>query len=243
MNRKILISRIFRKTNFTTYLEIGCSKGRSFLPVRCRNKIAIDPEFKIPKTRKLMWLILNPYNLCSKYFEETSDEFFQKRESVLRSLPKLDVVLVDGLHTYRAALSDVLNSLNYLNDNGIIVMHDCFPPDNIAAMPTKLFPTKEEQEIEGWSSQWCGDVWKSIVYLRRNLSDLLDVSVIDVDYGLGIVRVKNKIDCKLMINEESFDAIDRMTYAEMIDNKESVLNLKNCDYAELVIKEISAQFH
>lgn len=241
MNRKKLIQEIFRKTNFTTYLEIGCSKGKSFLPVRCKNKMVVDPYFKITRTKKLLWLIKNPYNVNSKYFEETSDEFFQKREDLLSNSGKVDVVLVDGLHTFRASLNDVLNSLIHLNPYGIIIMHDCLPPDNTSAMPTKLFPNIEEQKVEGWTSEWCGDVWKSIVYLRSNLSELLDVSVIDTDYGLGIVRIKNKIVGKLNIDEKSFNAIDKMTYKEMIENKESVLNLKSSEYARKIVEEISAQ--
>ncbi|MCX6239279.1 MAG: class I SAM-dependent methyltransferase [Bacteroidia bacterium] len=240
MNRKKLIQEIFRKTNFDTYLEIGCSKGKSFLPVRCKTKIAVDPDFKITRTRKLLWFIKNPYNVNCKYFEETSDDFFRLRVDLLNSCETLDVVLVDGLHTFRDSLNDVLNSLNYLNPNGIIIIHDCLPPDNTSAMPAMLFPNLEEQNVEGWTSEWYGDVWKSIIYLRSNFPELLDVSVIDSDYGLGIVRIKNKIDGKLKIDEKSFNAIDQMTYKEMIESKESVLNLKSSDYARKIIEEISA---
>jgi len=243
MNRKKLIQEIFRKTNFTTYLEIGCSKGKSFLPVRCKNKLAVDPYFQVARFRKLMWLIRNPYNIYSKYFEETSDDFFQNREILLQETGKLDVVLVDGLHTFRAALNDVINSLFYLNINGVIIMHDCLPTNSISAMPTKFFPNEEEQKVEGWTTEWCGDVWKSIVYLRSNFSDLLDVSVIDTDYGLGIVRVKSKIEGKLKIDEKSFNLIDKMTYEEMIKDRESNLNLKNSDYTKKVIEEISVKIN
>lgn len=47
MNRTQLIQEIFKKTNFTGYLEIGCLKGKSFLPEREKNKTSVDAVFKM----------------------------------------------------------------------------------------------------------------------------------------------------------------------------------------------------
>ena len=239
MNRIELIQEIFRKTNFTTYLEIGCQSGVSFLPIRCKYKIAIDPHFLIKKTKKIMWLISNPYNIRNKYFEETSDEFFQNRESMLNKMRKEDVVLVDGLHTFQASLNDVLNSLKHLNNNGIIFLHDCLPPHKMAAMPRKE-SSNEGENIDAWTGEWCGDVWKSIVYLRRKLPDLLDVSVLNIDYGLGVVRTKNIVDRDLKIDKNLFDKIDKIKYEEMIENVESMLNLKSVGHVRKIVEEIVA---
>ena len=238
-NRIELIQGVFRKTNFTTYLEIGTENGLSFLPIRCKYKIAVDPIFNISKKSKLKWLIKNPYNIRNRYFEETSDVFFQKREFLLTKLGKLDVVLIDGLHTFQASLIDVLNSLKYLNSKGIIIMHDCLPPHKAAALPTDQFPNEEQKKIDGWTGEWCGDVWKSIIYLRRNLYELLDVSVINTDYGLGVIRIKNKIDRNLEIDEESFNTINKMTYEDLLENVESILDLKSPEYARNIVEEIS----
>lgn len=87
-----------------------------------------------------------PCNINNKYFEETSDDFFLKREDHLKKVKQLDVMLIDGLHTYRASLKDVLNSLKYLNEKGMIVMHDCYPPFKADALPTDNYPTPEEQK-------------------------------------------------------------------------------------------------
>jgi hypothetical protein len=240
MNRVKLIQEIFSKSNFTNYLEIGTRSGTSFFPIRCRNKTAIDPEFAIPWEKKAKWYIKNPCNFRSKYFEDTSDDFFRLRQDHLNKLGHLDVVLVDGLHTFQASLKDVINSLKYLNPNGIIIMHDCLPPNEAAAMPTKQFPTEEERNVEGWSDQWNGDVWKSIVYLRRHCSDFLDVFVLDTDYGLGIIRIKNNIDHELKIDEAYFDEIDRMTYAEMIPRAGELLGVKDVSHISALLEDITA---
>lgn len=241
MNRIGLIQGIFQKTKFQNYLEIGCSKGLSFLPIKAKNKTAVDPFFQIKIKHKVKWYIKEPTNFNNTFFEEESDTFFLNRKAHLENLGKLDVVLVDGLHTFRAALNDVLNSLNYLNKDGIIIMHDCYPSHKASAAPTKLYPTLEEQKaIEGWTDEWCGDVWKSIVYMRKHLSDVIDVCVINTDYGLGIVRVKNKMDVKgLKINEKAFSEIDKLVYEDLVQDPKSMLNLKEPEYTTTIIKEMT----
>lgn len=241
MNRITLIKEIFQKTDFKNYLEIGCRDGHSFLRIKAKYKMAVDPCFKISKRRKIKWLFKVPQNINNKYFEEKSDDFYLKRKAHLNKIGQLDVVLVDGLHTFRASLKDVLNSLKYLNNSGIIIMHDCLPPNMGAALPTKDYPNEEEQNaVEGWTGEWCGDVWKTIVYLRKNLLELIDTCVIDTDYGLGIVRPKGKIENgSLIIDEKSFSDIDKLGYDELIQDTKSMLNLKSSDYTKTIIENIT----
>lgn len=241
MNRIELIQEVFKNTDFKNYLEIGCHKGLSFLPIKAKYKFGVDPSFKISTSRKLKWLLKVPSNINNKYFEETSDDFFLKRKAELKELEHLDVVLVDGLHTYRASLNDVLNSLKYLNTRGMIVMHDCYPPFKAAALPTSNYPSLEEQKgVEGWTGQWCGDVWKTIVYLRKRLGQKVDACVIDTDYGLGFVRPKAKIeDRELIIDEKLYTEIDQLTYDDLAKNPQLMIDLKNAQYAETIIKEMT----
>ena len=241
MNRIELIQEVFKNTDFKNYLEIGCHKGLSFLPIKARYKFAVDPQFQIPTTRKLKWLTRVPSNINNKYFEETSDDFFLKREDHLKKIKQLDVVLIDGLHTYRASLKDVLNSLKYLNKQGMIVMHDCYPPFKAAALPTDNYPTPEEQKgVEGWTGQWCGDVWKTIVYLRKSMPEMVDACVINTDYGLGTVRPKGKIDPgKLIIDEKLFAEIDQLTYDDLAKDPQLMINMKSAEYTETIIEDVA----
>jgi len=240
MNRIELIQEVFKNTNFENYLEIGCHKGLSFLPVKAKYKFGVDPSFKISTTQKLKWILKVPSNINNKYFEETSDDFFLKREEELKKIKQLDVVLVDGLHTYRASLQDVLNSLKYLNTKGMIIMHDCYPPFKAAALPTDNYPSLEEQKgVQGWTGQWCGDVWKTIVYLRKSMPQLVDACVIDTDYGLGYVRPKGKIDGnKLIIDEKLYAEIDQLTYDDLARDPQLMINIKSADYTETIIKDM-----
>jgi len=240
MNRIQLIREIFAKSNLTNYLEIGTRKGRSFLPVMAENKVAIDPALVIPFYLKFYWEFKNPNNKNNNYFDETSDEFFEKRQEFLTQLGHIDVVLVDGLHTYEAALKDTLNSLEHLSDNGVIILHDCLPPNKFAALPTKQFPTKEEKKKHGWTGAWCGDVWKAIVYLRERYPDELDTYVIDTDYGLGIVRKKTSIT-DLSIDKEIFDRINKIDFEEMMPKVDHMLGRKEVGQTQKLIQEIQAK--
>lgn len=64
--------RSLDKTKGKTYVEIGVEAGTTFLQIKAKKKIAIDPKFKIPFYKKL-----SIYNIFkSKYFEMESNEFF-----------------------------------------------------------------------------------------------------------------------------------------------------------------------
>ncbi len=238
MQRTALIQQIISKKKYKNYLEIGCQYGMSFLPTVCRNKIAVDPAFDIPLKRKFKWLIKNPTNIRNRYFEETSDEFFAKRKSELEKYGKLDLAFVDGLHTFEASLKDVLNSLHYLQDDGIIIMHDCFPPHKAGAVPAKNYDDAASMNLPGWDGLWCGDVWKSIVYLKKAFGEQLDVYVIDTDFGLGIVKPKQKITTSLDLDRKLFDEVNQLTYDEMMINPQDMLGLRDVKFAETLISEI-----
>jgi hypothetical protein len=239
-NRIELIQAIFQQTDLQYYLEIGCRKGRSFLPIRAKHKMVVDPAFAIPFYRKWKWGIKVPENANNQYFEETSDDFFAKRGSLIK---QLDVVLVDGLHTYRASLLDALNSLKYLNKDGIIIFHDCLPPNRAASMATELFPTKKEKRsIPGWTNEWCGDVYKTIIYLRKAMPDALDALVVNTDYGLGILRPKTKIDAsQLVINEDLFNEINKIDYDQLMADTKNLINLKDAEHTGVILKEMAGK--
>lgn len=238
MKRTTLIQELIRKKKYKNYLEIGCQYGMSFLPIRCRRKIAVDPMFKIPAKRKLKWLLKNPTNISNRYFEETSDDFFEKRKNVLKRLGRLDIVFVDGLHTFEASLKDVLNSFHYLRQDGIIIMHDCFPPHKAASTPASDYDAAAGMGVPNWNGEWCGDTWKSIVYLKKVYGSSLEAYVINTDYGLGIVRIRKKIDPPFAINQAAFDEVNRLTYEDLMKDPKAMIDLRDVSYAHQLIKDI-----
>ena len=146
-----LIEYLIKKNNYTNYLEIGCDQNQLFSKFLIENKIGVDP-------------------VSGGNIRKTSDDFFKE------NVNKFDIVFIDGLHTYEQVKKDILNSVNFLNENGIILVHDCMP-DSLG-----------KQAVPRYKMQWNGDVWKAIVDLRQK--ENLNIYTCEMDQGIGIITNK-----------------------------------------------------
>jgi hypothetical protein len=143
------------------YLEIGVKRGAVFRHITADEKIAVDPAFKLSgRSRRLA----DAKARATHYFETTSDAFFANEAGFLEERG-IDVALIDGLHTYEQVVRDVENTLRYLREDGVIVLHDCNPPRRSVAFPATSYADFRARN-HWWDLDWSGDVWKVIVYLR-----------------------------------------------------------------------------
>lgn len=222
MNRLDLIHEALSYNRGVRYLEIGVRTCSNLFKVQCKEKIGVDPAYKLSKRSKLnRFLRLER----SKLFRMYSDDFFKKNPS--RVLDKgFDVIFVDGLHNYEQSLRDVENGLKFLNPKGVIILHDCNPKSDARATPVKksfeeLIPKIKANMIEGWDGGWNGDVWKTIVHLRATRKDL-KIITIDDDQGLGVI-MKN-YDGELI--QTNFCELKNANYSYLAENREYLLNLQ-----------------
>ena len=225
MNRMDIVQQVIDHRNARNYLEIGVKKGKLFLKIRARKKMAVDPVLKISTTRKLKYSFRNISNIFNEYYEMTSDQFFATRGSRLAGLNKIDVAFVDGLHTYRQSLIDVQNCLKHLSKKGVILMHDCSPQSDVQACPADSRQHADSISPDGKTAGWSGDVWKTIVNLRSNRPEL-EIFVLDCDHGIGIIAYGSP-DKMLQLNEEKIAA---MSYQDLAENREQLINLKPPEY-------------
>jgi hypothetical protein len=218
MNRLSIIKTLMQQKKLSNYLEIGVNNGHVFFRVNSSFKLAVDPAFTFDTSRKIGKIFVNPYNLFNRYFTKTSDAFFEEDAPQVLSQKKVQLALVDGLHEYAFALRDVENTLQYLADDGVIIMHDCNPQTKEEA------GTYEEWRQRG-KGQWNGDVWKAVLHLR-SLRDDINVFVLDCDQGLGIVT-KGKPENILRFTQPEIRALQ---YEQLNDNRKAWLNLKPAEY-------------
>ena len=117
----------------------------------------------------------------------TSDEFFTKNNHL-----KFDVIFIDGLHEYEQCQRDCINSMKYLNEGGIIFFHDF--------LPRSIY----EEKVPRKQIAWTGDVWKVAVELNNSIN--VELKIINIDHGVGVLKLKKNFQYKKMDNlkNESF---------------------------------------
>ncbi len=229
MDKVQVIQYLLDQINGKTYLEIGVEFGKSFCPVIAQRKFAVDP---IPANPQVRAHLLQ--HLKASYYQTTSDDFFACKGHNFHD-QKIDVALVDGLHTYDQSMRDIENCLTHLSANGVIVTHDCNPPTESAAASWASLGLPRYIKLDVWN----GDVWKAVVHLRSYRDDL-NVFVLDCDYGLGIITRGTPENMLNLTAEE----IDKMTFHDLDNNREQILNLKSPGYIyEFMEKKGAFEIH
>ncbi|PRC41435.1 biotin carboxyl carrier protein [Mycobacterium sp. ITM-2017-0098] len=224
VNRIKAVQRALDQRVNPVYLEIGVSRGQAFQKISADVKIAVDPAFKLSeRTRELA----DAKARATHYFETTSDAFFENEATFLGQHP-VDVALIDGLHTYEQVVRDVEYTVGHLKDDGVIFLHDCNPPFELAGRRAESWDDFiAQQKGPLVIGLWNGDVWKAIVHLRSTRTDLL-VGVLKCDQGVGFVR-RGSPDTTLPYSPEQVDAL---TYADLKADRKRLLNLKPPRYLD-----------
>lgn len=178
-NRSDIINYLIERNGYKRYLEIGVRDNKNFNRIKASYKDGVDPAGR-----------------CNHVM--TSDKFF----SIIPKTQMYDIVFIDGLHLRYQVLKDIDNSLKHLNNDGVIVIHDCNPIAKEHAM--------HKQKV----SRWNGTVWEAFVELRMSRDDIF-MCTVKKDTGCGIIRRgKQKI---LERQEVSFEYFDK--------NRADLLNL------------------
>jgi hypothetical protein len=219
MDRLQVIQYLINKKKYKQYLEIGVFNGDVFFKTKVSRKFAVDPLFRFVKETKFKMIFKNVSNLNAKYFTKTSDEFFKDDAPGLFFKKKIDICFIDGMHEYDYVLRDVSSSLNYLDENGVIILHDCNP---LIAEAEVSF---EDWKNRNYSGEWNGNVWKIILHLK-SMRDDVNVFTLDTDQGLGIIT-KGIPKSKLNYTE---DQIRQFTFKDIDANRKEWLSLKPESY-------------
>ena len=190
VKRYNIINYLIEKYNLVNYLEIGVFKGENIREIKATHKDGIDPG-------------VEGYTPPEVNYPMTSDAFFdliRGHEDI-----KYDIIFIDGLHEYSQVKKDIENSLNHIQPNGFILMHDCNPVSYDAQLP-------DRQTIA-----WNGDVWKAFVEFKQN-NPLFECCVIDTDFGVGFIKNNGELFMTLPLIDmdyQTFDS-DRKKYLNLI---------------------------
>jgi hypothetical protein len=181
-SRYEIIQETINRKNYKSYLEIGCDQDELFSKITIDKKIGVDPA-------------------SGGTVRDTSDNFFKKNNE------KFDIIFIDGLHEYDQVKKDINNSLIFLNDNGVIFLHDCMPMRFIY------------QAVPRATGLWNGDVWKNIVESRTKSE--IDTYVVHADHGIGMILKKTN---KKMLNL-SINNFKKLKFKDYFYNYKEYLNV------------------
>jgi hypothetical protein len=216
--RTKLINNYLSHSKQKSYLEIGVRCGAKFFRVNASKKIGVDPDYFFSK-RSLLKAMLYKRNWFLKMYKLESDSFFSEQGNHLFNNRGLDVVFIDGMHTYDQSLKDATNSLLFLNRDGTIIFHDCNPLSEVAAQPN--IPTEK--------INWNGDVWKTIHHFRQ-YPEYFDCFTYDTDEGLGVLKWKGEISKDLMTKIKRLQDVSDLPYEYLSQNRDSVIGLRDFPY-------------
>ena len=184
-----IIQEIITKKKYKRYLEIGCFDDELFNYVDCEKKVGVDP-------------------VSGGTIRETSDQFFKKNNEIF------DFVFIDGLHEYNQVKRDITNSLRFLNNDGIILLHDCMPNSYYAQATPRC----------QW--EWNGDVWKAIVECRNSKD--IDVYTCYADHGIGVIFKRPN---RNLLDYPKSD-YSKLQFKEYFHNYKKLMNI--IEYEELM---------
>jgi hypothetical protein len=146
-------------------------------------------------------------------FVLTSDQFFDqiREDKILNKDIRFDVVFIDGLHTAEQVDRDIKNALNFIKDDGFIVLHDCNPPSEWHARETYNFDLSPARQY------WNGTTWKAFVRARER--EDLSCCCIDCDWGIGVISKTINLGAQNTVQNKYYE------YNIFSENRVKSLNL------------------
>lgn len=109
-----------------------------------------------------------------KRIKYTPDNFENFITEISNINEKYDLILVDPYHEYKESITTFRILVPLLSDKGVLISHDCYPPDFIMSSPTIV------------KGCWCGVTYAAFIEIAYNNSENY-YGVIKDDYGLGII--------------------------------------------------------
>src|SRR5258708_2964992 len=109
-------------------------------------------------------------------FPRGSDEFFERNRE-----ESFDIIFIDGIHTEEQTLKDIRNAFDHLTECGVIVLHDCMPPD-------AWHQRSPEEYHEG--ENWTGSSWRAA--LRIFNESTYNCYLLDMDWGCGVIDTSRR---------------------------------------------------
>jgi len=204
------INFIASKLASEKYLEIGVRRGKTFLGVDIKNKVAVDPNF--------IFAFAQYQSTSIKFFEMTSDEFFLEHAVE----DKFDIIFLDGLHTFEQTFRDFCNSLAHCHERTIWVIDDTVPRDVYSTLTDHAKAVEARKNAGGRGNAWHGDIFKVVFAIHDFFPSFSFCTLTTNGNPQTLFWKKPQKDFQPKFN--NLETISRLNYFDFIENIH-VLNL------------------
>lgn len=215
-DRVAVINFLLKRFNrVTSYLELGASDLQSvFYKVNSFHKISVGYEEATTKNNAL--------------YKMDFDQFFcsMRDNEILNSGKKWDLIFINGFHLADSLYSYVLNSLDFLNEDGFIIIQGCNPPTEWHARE------KGKYHLSPARFSWYGTAWKAFFKLRQSKN--LFCCCVDVDSGIGIIS--KKLPLGRLYNSDSNPFFE---FKDLNQNRKTALNLLTFEEFKFLIYSLT----
>jgi hypothetical protein len=148
------LNRLVAGLGVRTYLEIGVSKGATFLQVDVPHRTGVDPALAVDPALEI--------DATTVLVERSSDAFFADLEPDRT----FDLVFIDGLHTFDQTYRDLCNALAHAHVRTAILIDDTVPSDPWSALPNLDRSMRMRRLAKAPGSPWHGDVYKVVAAIH-----------------------------------------------------------------------------
>jgi hypothetical protein len=132
---------------------------------------------------------------------------------------KYDLIVIDPYHEYNVSYNNFNLLLSFLNDDGCIISHDCYPTK--LKLSTPIFKMGD----------WCGQTYLAFIQFAYNNPHLF-YAILNIDTGIGIINkrqsgyLRNNLDKNKQEHILSFDFINDYdkAYNYFINNSSYIIN-------------------
>lgn len=181
------------------YLEIGVDTGVTFHAAATARKVAVDPAFKFQPADNTE---------AVEYHQVPSDDFFGER---VRDGERFQVIYIDGLHTLEQTLRDLLNAIEYLQDDGVIIIDDVVPSSYSASLPhlsdvefvRSVMPSETDLS-------YMGDVYRLVFFVQSFMQSWSYATIAENHGQLVMWRAK-----RASVADRTVEAVSRMDLVSM----------------------------
>lgn len=219
------LNRLADELSAQSYLEIGVSKGATFIHVNVPERTGVDPRYQFDTS---------PFtDEHTNFFDGTSDEFFAQ----VPAGTKFDLIFIDGLHTFEQTYRDLCSALSLSHPATVILIDDTLPSDVYSAIPDPSRALGHRARTGSDNTAWHGDTYK-VVYAIHDFHLGLDYRTI-IGSGNPQTLVWQASNIRRPPAVASMEALTRLSYFDLLESIDVLQCESEADVMERCLRVVA----